>query len=116
MAQGYTEHLEPYVDAKGFQRDYRHVPLEDGSGYRVFGHQVTQYTTIVGIAGARNIAVGGGGGNGAWGQGGIGASSSMQQMVTTLQLRDCEIGTYVRPPPLPPPAPPIYVEPKHIRQ
>ncbi|MEO6093288.1 MAG: hypothetical protein ABIT04_00880 [Novosphingobium sp.] len=110
---GYNEYLAPYIDEQGVRQDYRRVPLEDGSGYRLFGHQVTQMTTVLGVAGARNIALGGGGGGGAWGQGGMGASSSMQELVTSLQLRDCEIGTYVA---APPPPPPFYDEPRHIRQ
>jgi hypothetical protein len=83
--------------------------MEDGFGFRLFGHQVTQYTAIIGVAAARNLAIGGGGG-GDWGQGGVGASSSMQQIVTTIQIRECEIGSYVPPPRT------VYVEPKAIRQ
>jgi hypothetical protein len=113
VQQGFTERLAPMVDEKGQQMDYRRVPLEDGSGYRLFGHQVTQYTSILGLSGARNIAIGGGGGGGGWGQAGGGSSGSMQQMVTTLQIRECEVGTIVRPTP---PAPVVYVEPARIRQ
>ncbi|WP_448581343.1 hypothetical protein [Thermaurantiacus sp.] len=110
MPQGHTERLEPYVDERGMRVEYRKVMMEDGIGYRLFGHQVTQYTTIVGVAGARNIALGGGGSGGGWGQAGGGASSSMQQMVTTIQLRECEIGSYVPPPRT------VYVEPKPIQR
>ncbi|MEI6418508.1 MAG: hypothetical protein WCO82_05520 [Sphingomonadales bacterium] len=113
VQMGYTERLSPMVDEKGQQMDYRRVPLEDGTGYRLFGHQVTQYTSIIGLSGARNIAVGGGGGGGGWGQAGGGGSASMQQMVTTLQIRECEVGTIVRPTP---PARVVYVEPARIRQ
>ena len=111
VPQGFTERLVAFVDAGGVQVDYRQVPIS-GGGYRLFGHQVTQYTAVIGVGGARNIAIGGGAGGGAWGQAGAGASASMQQMVTTIQLRECEIGSFV------PPAPPriIYEEPKHIRQ
>lgn len=118
MEQGFTEHLEPVIDQRGVRQDYRHEPLEGGRGYRIFGHQVTLYTTVVGVSAARNFAVGGGGSSGAWGQAGGGTSSSMQQMVTTIQLRECELGTYVEPSPSPPqpPLPPVYVEPKRIRQ
>lgn len=117
VRQGYTEHLAPFVDEHGVRQDYRRVPLDDAMGYRLFGHQVTQYTTIVGVSGSRNIAIGGGGGNGAWGQGGAGASGSMQQMVTTIQLRECEVGSVLRTPPPPPPPPPaIYEVPRRIRQ
>ena len=110
VQQGFNERLEPYFDEHGVRQDYRRVPLEDGSGYRLFGHQVTQHTTIVGISGTRNLALGGGGGGGGWGQAGAGSSSAMQQMVTSIQLRECEIGSYVTRPPV------VYVEPAHIRQ
>lgn len=113
VQQGFTERLAPMTDETGQQIDYRRVPLEDGSGFRLFGHQVTQYTSILGLSGARNIAVGGGGGGGGWGQAGGGSSGAMQQMVTTLQIRECEVGTIVRPAP---PAPVVYVEPARIRQ
>lgn len=107
--QGYTEELAPYRDENGQVVEYRREPLPDGSGYRLFGHQVTQYTAIVGVSGARNIAVGAGGSGGGWGQGGLGTSSANQQMVTTVQLRSCEIGTVLTAvPPLPDVA--------HIRQ
>lgn len=118
VSQGYTDHLEPYVDNRGFEQQYRRVPLEDGPGYRLFGHQVTQYTAVIGVSGVRNIALGGGGSGGSWGQGGAGVSGSMQQMVTTIELRECEVGVWApREAPKPPPPPPVvYVEPKKIRQ
>ena len=115
VSQGYTERLEPYLDEHGVQQDYRRAPLEGGGGYRLYGHQVTQYTSVVGVSGSRNIALGGGGGSGAWGQGGTGVSGSMQEMVTTIQIRECEIGTFMYPSPPPKPVT-VYVEPKHIRQ
>ena len=113
VQQGFTERLAPMLDEKGQQIDYRRVLLEDGNGFRLFGHQVTQYTSILGLSGARNLAIGGGGGGGGWGQAGGGSSGSMQQMVTTLQIRECEVGTSVRPAP---PAPVVYVEPARIRE
>lgn len=91
--QGYTEQLAPYLDANGNEALYKNVPLPTGDGYRIIGHQVTQYTTIVGVSGARNIAIGGGGSSGSWGQGGLGTSSANQQLVTTLQLSLCDMGT-----------------------
>ena len=124
---GYNDRLAPFVDAKGERQDYREVPLPDGTGYRLFGHQVTQYTTVLGVASNRNIALGGGGSSGSWGQGGLGASSSIQQFVTSIQLRECEIGTVIRQPVAPPvaalaPAPrsavlpdAVYVEKKKIK-
>lgn len=93
VPQGFHQELVPYIDVNGVEQQYKNVPLPTGDGYRVFGHQVTQYTTVVGVSGARNIAIGGGGSSGSWGQGGMGTSSANQQLVTTLQLRLCEIGT-----------------------
>lgn len=93
VPQGFHQELVPYIDDNGVEQQYKNVPLPTGDGYRVFGHQVTQYTTVVGVSGARNIAIGGGGSSGSWGQGGMGTSSANQQLVTTLQLRLCEIGT-----------------------
>ena len=110
IRQGFTERLEPMVDARGIQQDYRRVPLEDGTGFRLFGHQVTQHTTIIGISGSRNFAVGGGGGGGGWGQAGAGSSSAMQQLVTSIQLRECEVGSIVTRSNI------VYVEPTRIRQ
>ena len=116
VAQGYTDHLEPYVDSRGSPQPYRRVPLEDGPGFRVFGHQVTQYTTVLGVSGVRNIAVGGGSGGGSWGQGGMGTSGAMQQMVTSIELRECGVGVLI-PGEAPKPQPPtVYVEPKRIRE
>jgi hypothetical protein len=94
--QGWTEDLAPYLDARGREQVYREVPLEDGSGVRVYGHQAIMFTTVVGVASNRNIAIGGGGGSsgGNWGQGGMGSSSSNQRMITTIQLRSCEVGTF----------------------
>ncbi len=118
VPQGFYERLVPFVDEHGAQQDYRQVPIA-GGGYRLFGHQVTQYTTVVGVSGARNFAIGGGGASGAWGQAGAGSSTSMQQIVTTIQLRECEIGSFVPPvvpvaqPVLPPRV--IYETPKAIR-
>lgn len=95
IPQGYTDDLQPVLDADGAQVDYRQAALPDGSGYRLFGHQVTMFTTVIGVASNRNIAIGGGGGGsgGGWGQGGMGSSSSNQRMVTSIQLRECEVGT-----------------------
>ena len=107
--QGYTEELAPFRDESGKIVEYRREALPNGSGYVLFGHQVTQYTAIVGVSGARNIAVGAGGSGGGWGQGGLGTSSANQQMVTKIELRSCEVGTFVTSaPPLP------YVG--HVRQ
>jgi len=110
VPQGFNDRLTPYIDARGEQVDYRKVPMADG-GYRMYGHQVIQYTTVIGVGSGRNLAIGGGGGGGGWAQGGGGTTGSMQQMVTSIQLRECEVGSYV-----PPPREIVYVESKRIRQ
>lgn len=92
IEQGWSDDLEPYRDASGMVVDYRRDQLPNGD-VRLFGHQVMMFTTVIGVASNRNIALGGGSGGGSWGQGGMGSSSSNQRMVTTIQLRDCEIGT-----------------------
>ena len=91
--QGYHQELVPYRDENGNEQQYKEVLLPTHDGYRIFGHQVTQYTTVVGVSGARNVAIGGGGSSGSWGQGGMGTSSANQQLVTTIQLRLCDMGT-----------------------
>jgi len=92
VPQGWTDDLEPYRDANGTPMEYRQVRTANGD-VRVFGQQVIMFTTVIGVASNRNLALGGGGGGGSWGQAGMGSSSSNQRMVTTIQLRDCEIGT-----------------------
>jgi hypothetical protein len=98
IAQGHTDTLIPSA------RAYSDVPLTDGrNGFERYGSQVTEYTAIVQIGGARNIALGGGGGQ-SWGQAGGGTSGSMQQMVTTIQISSCDMGSFVIPePPAPTP-------------
>lgn len=92
VKQGFTDELQPYRDEQGNVVEYIVRPSFYGDR-KVFGHQVTQYTAVIGISGARNFAIGGGGGTSQnWGQGGMGSSSANQQMVTTIQLRLCEIG------------------------
>ncbi|RQO45186.1 hypothetical protein DBV14_24020 [Variovorax sp. KBW07] len=104
--QGYTDELESYVGPNGEVEEYMQRPAP-GGGYVLLGHQVSMYTAIIGVSGARNLALGGGGSQGSWGQGGTGTSSANQQLVTTIQLRLCEVGRYVpervamKAPPLP---------------
>jgi hypothetical protein len=126
VEQGFTESVVPYLDRSGRQQMYLDVPLASGAGYTRFGHRVVQTTTVIGTAGARNLALGGGGAGGSWGQVGGGASSSMQQIVTTVQLEYCEIGEFkprpqivpvslpVIPPqaPIPNPPPTVVAPPK----
>lgn len=95
LAQGWSDDLQPFVDANGTRIDYRTVSSSNGD-MRMFGHQVSMFTTVIGVASNRSIALGGGGTGGEWGQAGMGSSSSNQRMVTTIQLRECEIGTMQR--------------------
>ena len=90
--QGSDDELMPYYDPEtGMPETYKRFPLP-GGGWQVFGHQVTQYAAIVGVAGARNIALGGGSSSGGWAQGGGGASSSMQRVVSKIVVRLCHVG------------------------
>ncbi|WP_323120025.1 hypothetical protein [Burkholderia alba] len=98
IEQGHDDLIEPLLDQNG-NETYRDVPISDerGTGFHRYGSQVVMFTAIVGLAGARNIAIGGGGSEGAWGQGGGGSSGSIQQMVTTVQIVPCDMGTYITP-------------------
>lgn len=114
--QGWTDDLVPYTE-NGKVVDYRQVNLADGSGYTLYGHQSIMFTTVVGVASNRNIAIGGGSG-GDWGQGGTGSSSSSQRLVTSIQLRACELGTikYVQEVRVTPPPPKkVYHNHKAVR-
>ena len=70
-------------------------PLRDGS-VRLMGHQAIIFSTVVTVAGGRNIALGGGSSEGSWGQAGGGSTGSNNRLVTNIQLIPCEIGTLVR--------------------
>jgi hypothetical protein len=91
--QGYTYDLTPYTDSNGVPQQYLFTKLPDRDGYRIFGHQKIIFASVVGISGARNMALGGGGNEGKWGQAGMGSSSSNTQLVLNIQLALCEIGT-----------------------
>jgi hypothetical protein len=88
---GNTEHTDEYLDERGDVRAY--VAL----GGRWFGHQVIYSTAALGVSSAANLTIGGGGSGGGWGQGGGGASGAMQRLVTTIQLRLCDVGPVVVP-------------------
>ncbi|WP_321900115.1 hypothetical protein [Paraburkholderia heleia] len=95
--QGHDDVVEPVLDASGSET-YDEVPLVNdprGEGFHRYGSQVVMFTAIVGLAGARNIAIGAGSAAGGWGQGGLGGSGSIQQMVTTVQIVPCDLGTYI---------------------
>lgn len=95
VTQGYTDELAPELDANGHEVYYKKVPYPDGNGYRILGSQPVIISTVVGISGARNFAAGGNGNGGASGQIGGGASASMNQLVVTIILRDCDLGSMV---------------------
>jgi hypothetical protein len=100
--QGHDDQIEPVLDANGNEM-YQDVPLTNdarGEGYHRYGSQVVMFTAVIGLAGARNIAVGAGGSEGGWGQGGMGGSGSIQQMVTTVQIVPCDLGTFITKPPV----------------
>ncbi|SMF98373.1 hypothetical protein BSIN_5439 [Burkholderia singularis] len=100
--QGTTDELEPVTDENGVVRYYDRVLMPDGRTH-LMGTQAIISTAVIGTAGARNLALGGGGSTGAWGQGGMGSSSANQQTQTKITLRACEVG--VIEPPAPPPLP-----------
>jgi hypothetical protein len=83
---GNTEHTDLYLDERGDIKAYTAM------GGRWFGHQVIYSTAALGVSSAANLTIGGGGSGGGWGQGGGGASGAMQRLVTTIQLRLCDVG------------------------
>ena len=110
--QGYHQALVPYVDAAGVQQEYKRVPIMGrGSlagvevGYALFGTQAVIVTGVLGTSGARSIGGGGSGGNGG-GSLGVGGSSNMQQLATTITARSCSLGSYMYSEYLPKPAMP----------
>ena len=92
VEQGFTYDLVPWYDDDGSVVHYLEIPLENGRGYRLIGHQAVIFATVVGTANSRNVAIGGGSSGGSWGQGGTGTSAANQQLVTNIQLRHCEYG------------------------
>ena len=97
VPQGWTEDLVPYtVDANGapvaFDAPGAVIKPYHTIGGKPFGHIVLTNTAVVGVSGGRNLAIGGGGGsNMSWGQAGGGSSGASQRLVTTIQLRLCQI-------------------------
>ena len=95
VAQGFTYELAPFMDAEGRMQFYKELPIPGSpGGYRVIGHQAIIFSTVVGLSSTRNIAIGGSSSSGSWGQAGGGASSSTTQVVTNIQLRQCELGSF----------------------
>lgn len=89
--QGFTYDLAPVVDVAGQPVEYRYEWMPNGD-QRIIGSQVTMFATVVAVSSAQSLTLGGGGGSGSWGQAGGGSSGSMSQLVTNIQVRDCEIG------------------------
>lgn len=93
---GTTDDLAPYLNEQGIVERFHRETLDDGrNGYRLFGHQPFLLTAVIGIAGGRSIGGGGTTANQASGQLGLGGTSSVQQVVVKILLRDCEYGTVV---------------------
>jgi hypothetical protein len=89
---GFTYDLQPFTDEAGREVVFHEVITGAGQT-RLFGHQAIIYSTVAGVSGTRNLAVGGGGSNGDWGQAGGGGSVAAQRLVTHIQLRLCDAGT-----------------------
>lgn len=78
---GYTDTLLP--------ADAPFKTYTAGNKSYLIGHEVIMTTTPISIAGARQFGLGGNGSNGGGGSGSIGSSGAMNQVVTTIQLREC---------------------------
>lgn len=93
--QGTTDTVVPVLNEDGTQKFYNEVKLPDGS-IALYGSQVTTFSAVVGVSGARQFALGGGGGNsGNWGQGSLGTSSANQRIVLKHSVVSCAVGTLV---------------------
>lgn len=92
--QGTTDTLVPYVDKDNIRHMYREVITTQGNTH-YYGSQVTTFVTVVGVAGARQLGIGGGSGSGSFGQAGLGSSSSNQRMVIKHMVSDCDAGALV---------------------
>jgi hypothetical protein len=95
LKQGENFELDFYRDPKSNNIEYYHkLALMDQEfkqiGWQVFGHQVVQQSAVIGTSANRQAMIGAGNNSG-WGQGGMASSSSMQQAVTRVTLRVCEL-------------------------
>ena len=81
---GGTDRIVPYEGGEYVSRAY-----SDGST-RLFGHRAVRTTAVVTISGSRQIGAGGGQTGGGYGQLGVGGGSSMQRVVTQIDLEPCE--------------------------
>lgn len=96
VALGHDDFKTPYVDSNGVQIMYKAVQMPDGS-WQVFGSQPRYFVTVMNMSGSRQLGLGGGGSNMAWGQAAGGGSSAMQRMVTNIQAEDCVAGRIAAP-------------------
>ncbi len=97
FTQGYTYEIDNYLDKDGQVLFYKRMPIPGtNNSFRIVGHQVIMTTTTVGVSSIRNVALGGAGSSGSWGQAGGGGSTSISQLVTNIQLRYCEVGSIER--------------------
>jgi hypothetical protein len=78
---GYTDTLIP--------SDVPFKTYSVGKKSYLIGHEVIMTTTPISISGARQFGLGGNNDNGGGGSGSIGSSGAMNQVVTTIQLREC---------------------------
>ena len=83
---GNTEKTEPYMDERGDIAPYMLIKGQ------YFGHQVIYATGMPGVSSGTSIGLGGFGNSGGGNIGG-GQAGGMQRMVTTIQLRLCQIET-----------------------
>lgn len=125
---GQDDRLIPFTQNGRIIRYHEEVQM-DGLTVRVFGHQPIITTTPLTVSGARQFGLGGFNSNGG-GQIGGGVSGAMGRLVSTIQLRDCELPGYklvstdppvmVVPPPVvitpPPPQPEPPKKPKHKKK
>lgn len=81
---GRTDRIVPYQGGEYVSRNY-----PDGS-VRLFGHRAVRTTAVVTISGSRQVGAGGGQTGGGYGQLGVGGGSSMQRVVTQIDLEPCE--------------------------
>jgi hypothetical protein len=84
IALGRTDRIVPHDGGEYVSRTY-----PDGST-RLFGHRAVRTTAVVTISGSRQVGAGGGQTGGGYGQLGVGGGSSMQRVVTQIDLEPCE--------------------------
>lgn len=96
VEQGYDDMIRPEAE-----------PFVQRGAYLI-GHQVTQFTAVVGTSSAGSFSLGGYGKNGDGAQGGGAASGQLQQIIAKVQVRECVMAAPQRIEPvvmLPAPAP-----------